>query len=201
MRKRCLVFALLAGCKGYDRDRFLAVCSDGTGYDATAAYDPAAAPTPYPLAIVHKSARHGWYVNTPTPFQAATAAPSADNYKDISLALCVEQQPGPFARDCDMDSFDSTMELGNGDPKVTVQKSARGSTKIKAFASHYVLTMREAKTGVVVASKTLDVAVEHCPLITLGDSAEDYVEISDEALLSFAASALPKPVAARLRKP
>jgi hypothetical protein len=46
MAKLLAVIALVAGCKRYDADRFLAVCSDGTGYDAAAAYDPKAVLSP-----------------------------------------------------------------------------------------------------------------------------------------------------------
>ncbi len=202
MVKLLVAISLVVGCKHYDRDKLLAVCSDGADYDAAAAYDPNAAANPYPLAMAYKSAGSpSWFLSTPERFQAATAAPSADNYKDVALALCIEQQPGPFDRDCDMDSFDSTMELGGDTPKVETHKSGRGPAKIKAYGSHYVLTMREAKTAKVVATRTLDVKVEHCPLVVLGDKVEDYVDIADDDLVGFAASALPKPVAAKLSAP
>jgi hypothetical protein len=189
---------LVVGCKRYDEQKLRAVC-DGTGYEAAAAYDPNSASARYPLAMTYKSPHvKDWYLHTPVRFQAATTAPSKDNYRDVALALCIEQQPGPFDRDCQMDSFDSKIQVGGGAPKVDVKKSERGPATIKAHGSHYILTMREAKTGTVVATKTVDVKVEACPMLTLGGYPDDYAEIRDEDLVAFAAPALPNAVGAKL---
>jgi len=190
---------MIAGCKHYDRDQVEAIC-EGKGYDAAATYDPKAAPTgKYPMAMVESWAHSKkWTLNTTKPFQAATDAPSAENYKDVALAFCVEQQPGPFDRDCDMDSFNSTIDLNGAEPKVDVKKAAGGAKVIKAYASHYILTMREAKTGKPLATKAIDVPVKECPTVVLGSDTNDYVEISEAQLLEFAAPLLPKSVAARL---
>jgi hypothetical protein len=198
MFARLWLMVMIVGCKHYDRDRLEAVC-EGNAYDAAAAYEPNASPTgKYPMAMVEKWARTKWTLNTTKPFQAATDAPSAENYKDVSLAFCVEQQPGPFDRDCDMDSFNGTMDLDGAEPKVDVKKAPGGAKVIKAYGSHYILTMREAKTGKALATKTIDVPVKDCPTIVLGDDHIDYVEISEAELLQFAAPLLPKSVAARL---
>ena len=198
MYRLWLIVVALAACKHYDRARMEAVCK-GEGYADAAAYDPAATPSgKYPLALVMKWTTSNWALNTPKPFQAATDTPSADNYKDVALALCVEQQPGAYDRDCKMDSMNATMELGDGDPKVDVKAEAGPGKVIKAYASHYVLTMREAKTAKIVATKSVDVPVTECPMIVLGDHVNDYAEIADDVVIQFAAPLLPKAVAAKL---
>jgi hypothetical protein len=180
-----IVLTLIASCKGYDPDKLLALCSDGAGYDAMAAYTPA---KPGAMAVVNKGPRTGgWYASAPTELPATM--PSADTYQDIALALCIDKQPGAFDRDCDMDSFDTTMTLGGDAPKVDVHKSARGAATIKAYASRYVLTMRETKTGKAIATKTVEVPVTHCPIVVLGDNHEDYADIDDAVLAEFVTAA------------
>jgi len=197
---RALVIALaLFGCsKRFDPDQLVTIC-DGTGFDGAAAYDPATPITPdMPLAFVERypDLKH-WIVNTPGEFnKAGFTSPTADTIGKTQLAYCVEQQPGPFDRDCGMDDMNATLDVSGGD-KTHVESTGRKST-IKAFGSHYVLTVREAKTARVLASKQLDVKVAHCPLITLGPSKNDYAPISDQARLDAIAPFLPKGSAARI---
>jgi hypothetical protein len=195
------ILLALAGCKKpYDRDDFNPVC-DGKGLESAAAYDPASSAQEVPVAIVmHYAKTEGWIVNTPKRFYAnGVPAPSKDNYQTVQLALCVDQQPGPFDRDCgDMEGFNATVEP-DGKSKAT----ATGTTSVvKAYGSHYILNIREAKTARVVATKTVDVKVEQCPMLVLGNTAADrstdYVQLSEDELAAFLAPHLPKAVSARL---
>jgi len=195
------ILLALAGCKKpFDRDDFNPVCV-GKGLESAAAYDPASSAQAVPVAIVmHYAKAEGWTANTPKRFYAnGVPAPSQDNYQTVQLALCVDQQPGPFDRDCgDMEGFSATIEPG-GNSNAT----ATGTTAVvKAYGSHYVLSVREAKTARVVATKTVDVKVEHCPILVLGNTAadrsKDYVELSEDELAAFLAPHLPKAVSARL---
>lgn len=185
---------LLSACgHHFDRDRFAAVCSEGDGYSDTAAFDAAASFAGKPVALVKRDAQRGvwWFVDDgifPPKLAAMGALPvTADNYRDAGLVVCAEQQPGPFARDCDMDSFDATMEVGGGDPKVEVHRTGNRAAPVKAYASHYELSLREAKTGKVLAHESVDVPFAACPSVVL-DSNVSYADLPDDRLAAFLAA-------------
>jgi hypothetical protein len=198
MRALVIAVALLGCTKSFDPDQLGAIC-DGVGFDRAAAYDPATPVTPdMPLAFVERypDLNH-WLVNTPSEFnKAGFTSPTGDTIGKTQLAYCVEQQPGAFDRDCGMDDMNATLDVSGGDGTHVVSTGRKSS--VKAFGSHYVLTVREAKTARVLASKQLDVKVTHCPLITIGPSKNDYVPISDQARLDTIAPFLPKGAAARI---
>jgi hypothetical protein len=190
---------LLAACNRYDSRRMENVCGNGTGYGDTAAYDRAASVGgDMPLAMVYRWPKTEWTLDTPKRFRVAgLAAPSQDNYKSIALAVCVEQQPGAFLRECGIEELNANMQLG-GEHKVDVHSTGRVAP-LKYYGAHYVLTLRETKTGRVIATRSLDVTDPECPLLTLGDSHEDYVRISEDEIVAFLAPHLPPAIATRLK--
>lgn len=156
---------MLAACK-FDSAKLAAVC-EGEGYSHAAEGTEV-------LATAKRWVRsHTWTLdNTPDPEHA-------------SRIVCVDQAAGTFDRDCPMDMMDTSMEIGGDDPKVEVHKRPGPATVIKAYSARYTLTLREARTAKVIAQKTVDAPVEHCPLITLGGDTIDYAELPDGALEAF----------------
>jgi hypothetical protein len=202
-RKLVLVafgLALLAACNRYDKRRLENVCDDGSGYGATAAYDRAAfTGSEMAMALVYRWPKTEWTLDTPKRFRSGgLVSPSPDNYKSVALVMCIEQKPGAFLRDCGgMEEMNVKMQVG-GDNKTEAHSTGRQVT-LKHYGSQYVLTLREAKTGHVIANKTLDVNDPQCPLLTLGDSNEDYARISEDEIVAFMAPFLPTAIAARLK--
>jgi hypothetical protein len=187
MRTALLLPLLALTACTYDRDRMVAVCSDGKGYSRAAPYQPqAAAGDDYPVAIVKRFAGLPEWVadNSKRFYDQGVPSPDDGNYRRAQLALCVEQQPGPFNRECEMDE----------------------GIKVKVYDSHYILTVREAQTGRAVATRTVDVKAEHCPIVVLGNTrAEltrpDYQQIDDEELVTTLLPYLPPKVRERLTAP
>jgi hypothetical protein len=198
--KLALLVICLVACKRYDREDLVSVCSKGAGYEKARAYDPSAAGDgDVPVAMVYKYAGiNDWTLNTPSRFdKAGVVAPSKENHAQVALALCVEQQPGPFGLECAMDSFDTRMEIGGGEPRVDVKKTG-GRAIIKAHGSHYIVTVREARTARVLATRELDIKAERCPMIVLGGSDVDYAPIEEDDLIALLAPHLPKAAGTRL---
>ncbi len=163
-----LTLLAFAGCKHFDPDKLAAVC-DGSGYEL-------AGDAPAVVATVKQWVRTPtWTLDVPRDVEPAHAG----------RVLCIAQAAGAFDRDCPMDTMDTTMELGNGDPKVEVHARPGAAKVVKAYAAHYTLTLRDARTAKVLAQKTIDAPVEHCPLLTLGDDLADYAELPDDALRDF----------------
>jgi hypothetical protein len=191
---------LLAACNRYDSQRLANVCESGSGYGATAAYDRTASTgSDLPLALVYRWPKTEWTLDTPKRFRSGgLSSPSQDNYKSVALVMCVEQKPGAFLRDCGgMEEMNVKMQVG-GDNKTEAHGTGREVT-LKHYGSQYVLTLREAKTGRVIANKSLAVNDPECPLVTLGDSNEDYARISEDEIVAFMAPYLPTAIAARLK--
>ena len=204
MHRSLIALALplaLSGCKKtFDLDAAASVCASGEGVSDAAAYDPAAARSAnLPVAMYeHFADLDKWVANEPTEFhEAGVELPTAETIGTAQLAFCVDARPGPFDRDCGMDNMSGTLTVGGDSPKADVHATG-GKSVVKAYASKYTLTARELKTGRVVSTTTLDVPVRHCPLLTLGDKHEDYVDISDQALLDAFRPLLPASVAARV---
>ena len=167
MTRALLLFVV--ACK-FENGKLAAVC-DGSGYGRAAEGTTV-------MATAKRWVRsHAWTLdNTSDP-------------EHSSKVLCVDQAAGAFDRDCPMDAMDTTMELGNGDPKVEVHSRKGPSQVVKAYAARYTLTLRDAKSAKVIAEKAIDAPVEHCPLITLGDDLIDYAELPDGALEEFTRAA------------
>ncbi len=167
---RVLLVLALVGCK-FNPDKLAAVC-DGTGYSRAAEGTEV-------TATAQK------WVRSPVWSLDRTAEPER-----ASRVVCVEQVAGAFERDCPMETMDTTMELGNGAPKVVQVHARPGDVRvIKAHAARYTLTLRDARTAKVIAQKTIDAPVEHCPMITLGSDLVDYADLPDGAVDAFTRAA------------
>jgi len=199
----------VTACKsGYEPARFIDVCRAGTGYSGAAAYDPPhTGGADVPVAFVYKEADlQDWVLRDyvlPAPFAAGHVVPVKEGTRGrVQLALCVEQQAGPFNRDCNMNAMNARLQVGgDGDvPDVDV-KSTGGTMVVKAYDSRYVVTVREARTGRALATRTLDVPSRMCPLLTLGATVgetRDYARIRDRDLVELLAPFLPESARAQV---
>jgi hypothetical protein len=140
------LFLSAAGCREFDPAEYLAVCSDGRAVAQAPPHDPQKAPDPdVPIftALKDQGVKR-WLWNqdllTKSLREAGLTPTTRKNYERAALVLCVEQMEEVLARECYVE--DVTLQLYNG---------------------RYTATLREAKTGRVLETRTFEARNYKCP--------------------------------------
>ena len=180
--------ATMLGCDGYDSGDYFALCSDGKPVRGTAPYEPAhgtVGEEGYPMFFAENRPEHKRWTSSEPPAvleNAGVRQTYRATHERTQLVVCIDQTPGKLTADCKME-----------DVKLTLHDA------------RYTATLREARTGRVLAKRSFDAPLGKCPrtvMVSFGDATLDQVADPPEAeLVGLVAPHLPADVRGKIYLP